>query len=52
MEGVEVDGLVLGSPVQGVNERGVGGTSDDGVAVAEAPVDGQASVAIGVGSVV
>ena len=40
VEGVEVDGLVLGLLVQGVDERGVGGAADDGVAVAEAPVDG------------
>ena len=52
MEGVEVDGLVLGLLVQGVDERGVGGAADDRVAVAEAPVDGQAGVAVGVGCVV
>ena len=40
MEGVEVDWLVLGSLVGGVDQRCVCGAADDGVAVAEAPVDG------------
>ena len=52
MEGVKVDWLVLGSLVRGVNQRRVSGTSNDGVAVPEAPVDGQTSVAIGVGRVI
>ena len=52
VEGVKVDWLVLGSLVGGIDQWGVSGTADDGVAVPEAPVDGQAGVAIGVGRVV
>ena len=52
MEGVKVDRFVLGSLVGGIDQRSVSGTADDGVAVPEAPVDGQANVAIGMSCVV
>ena len=52
VEGVKVDWFVLGSLVGGIDQRSVSGTADYSVAVPEAPVDGQANVAIGVGCVV
>ena len=52
MEGVKVDGLVLGSLAFGVDERGVGGATDDGVAISKAPVDGKACVAVRMSNIV
>ena len=52
MEGVKVDGLVLGSLAFGVDEGCVGGATDDGVAISKAPVDGKACVAVRMSNVV
>ena len=48
MEGVKVDGLVLRVLVFGIDEWSVGGTTKDGVAIPEAPVDSETGVAVGV----
>ena len=52
VEGVKVDGLVLGVLVFGIDERSVGGTTKDGVAIPEAPVDSETGVTIGVRCVI
>ena len=52
VEGIKVDGLVLGSLAFGVDEGCVGGATDDGVAISKAPVDGKACVAVRMRSVV
>ena len=52
VEGVKVDGLVLGVLVFGIDERSVGGTTEDGVAIPQAPVDSETGVAVGVSCII